>query len=305
MKKYTVCFLAAVLALLLAACGSSKSGAPQDGTVVYCLEADEEALATENYAIDLTESETAIQQILDTIANGPGDSDHQSLLPKDVTMQSYSYSNGAIVVNFSPEYGAMTKDREVLARAGIVRSLMQIEGVRNVSFTIEGAPIMNSKGEEIGTMTSDTFIENSGRQINSYSHASINLYYASDDGKHLKRESRSIYYSSSKSIEWAIVERLISGPKVKGNYAVIPPNTHIISITTSEGTCYVNLDESFVSKTLNVSDRLIIYSIVNSLVENCGVTSVQFSVAGETDVKFGPDISLAKPFTEDMSLIAQ
>ena len=146
MKKYTGCFLAAVLALLLASCGSSKSGAPQDGTVVYCLEADEEALATENYAIDLTESETAIQQILDTIANGPGDSDHQSLLPKDVTMQSYSYSNGAIVVNFSPEYGAMTKDREVLARAGIVRSLMQIEGVRNVSFTIEGAPIMNSKG---------------------------------------------------------------------------------------------------------------------------------------------------------------
>ena len=277
MKKYTVCFLAAVLALLLASCGSSN---PQDGTVVYCLEADEEALATENYAIDLTESETAIQQILDTIANGPGDSDHQ-------------------------EYGAMTKDREVLARAGIVRSLMQIEGVRNVSFTIEGAPIMNSKGEEIGTMTSDTFIENSGRQINSYSHASINLYYASDDGKHLKRESRSIYYSSSKSIEWAIVERLISGPKVKGNYAVIPPNTHIISITTSEGTCYVNLDESFVSKTLNVSDRLIIYSIVNSLVENCGVTSVQFSVAGETDVKFGSDISLAKPFTEDMSLIEQ
>ena len=131
------------------------------------------------------------------------------------------------------------------------------------------------------------------------------LYYASDDGKHLKRESRSIYYSSSKSIEWAIVERLISGPKVKGNYAVIPPNTHIISITTSEGTCYVNLDESFVSKTLNVSDRLIIYSIVNSLVENCGVTSVQFSVAGETDVKFGSDISLAKPFTEDMSLIEQ
>ena len=217
MKKYTVCFLAAVLVLVLSACGSSGSGTSNEGTVIYFLEADEEALATENYAIDVTECETAIQQILDTIANGPGDPDHQSLLPQNVTMKSYSYSNGAIVVNFSPEYGEMTKDREVLARAGIVRSLMQIEGVRNVSFTIEGAPIMNSKGEEIGTMTSDTFIENSGRQINSYSHASINLYFASDNGKKLKRESRSIYYSSSKSIEWAIVERLISGPKVKGN----------------------------------------------------------------------------------------
>ena len=152
-------------------------------------------------------------------------------------------------------------------------------------------------------MTSDTFIENAGRQINTYSHASINLYYASEDGKHLKRESRSIYYSSSMPLEWAIVERLIDGPKVRGNHPTVPPNVQIVSVTNSDGICYVNLDSSFQANVLTVSPEATIYSIVNSLVEDCNVRSVQFSINGESDVEFANGLSLKQPYTADMSLV--
>ena len=45
MKKNTACFLAAVLVLIFSACGSSGSGTSNEGTVIYFLEADEEAEA--------------------------------------------------------------------------------------------------------------------------------------------------------------------------------------------------------------------------------------------------------------------
>jgi germination protein M len=183
--------------------------------------------------------------------------------------------------------------------------LMQIKEVNGVVFTVKGKPIKNSKGDEIGVMTADTFIEDTGRQINNYQHASINLYFATENGKGLRKESRSIYYSASMPLEWAVVERLIAGPKSRGNYAVIPVNTHIISVVSSDGVCYVNLDEAFRSKVLAVDERVTIYAIVNSLIEDCNVNAVQISIAGETDVDFGNGIRLNQPFTADRSLVVE
>ena len=50
---------------------------------------------------------------------------------------------------------------------------------------------------------------------------------------------------------------------------------------------------------------LIIYAIVNSLIEDCNVKAVQISIAGETDVDFGSGIRLNQPFTEDRSLVVE
>ena len=76
-------------------------------------------------------------------------------------------------------------------------------------------------------------------------------------------------------------------------------------MTNSDGICYVNLDSSFQANVLTVSPEATIYSIVNSLVEDCNVQSVQFSVNGESDVEFANGLSLKQPFTADMSLVVE
>lgn len=288
-----------------AGCGSGDSYSVVAGNVVYCLDREEESLEFERYPDADGDYEESIDDCLGLIEAGPSRKDHKKLLADHVVIQNYNVANGLITIDFSKEYLTMARPREVLARAGIVRSLMQIRDVTGVFFTVNGAPIRDSKGQEIGAMTSDTFIENAGRQINTYSHASINLYFASEDGKSLKKESRSIYYSSSQPLEWAIVERLISGPKAKGSRPVIPSNVQILSITNSEGICYVNFDSTFQANILTVSPQATIYSIVNSLVEDCNVTAVQFSINGESDVEFDTGLSLAEPFRADMSLVAE
>ena len=302
-EKFISFALLVCIALAFAACGSSQESGKK--TYAYFLDEDGDSLESEKLNMQGVTGEEAISLVLDAVLAGPANEEYTALLPKETEALGYTFRDGLVTVDFNENYSSMTRPREVLARAGIVRMLMQIKEVKGVVFTVKGRPITNSKGDEIGVMTADTFIEDTGRQINNYQHTSINLYFATEDGKGLRKEARSIYYSASMPLEWAVVERLVAGPKSRGSYAVIPANTHIISVASSDGVCYVNLDEAFASKVLSVDDRIIIYAIVNSLIEDCHVNAVQISIAGETDIDFGSGIRLNQPFTEDRSLVVE
>ena len=302
-EKFISFALLVCIALAFAACGSSQESGKK--TYAYFLDEDGDSLESEKLNMQGLTGEEAISLVLDAVLAGPTNEKYTALLPKETEALGYTFRDGLVTVDFNENYSSMTRPREVLARAGIVRMLMQIKEVNGVVFTVKGRPITNSKGDEIGVMTADTFIEDTGRQINNYQHTSINLYFATEDGKGLRKEARSIYYSASMPLEWAVVERLVAGPKSRGSYAVIPANTHIISVASSDGVCYVNLDEAFASKVLSVDDRIIIYAIVNSLIEDCHVNAVQISIAGETDIDFGSGIRLNQPFTEDRSLVVE
>ena len=302
-EKFILLALLVCIIMSLGACGNSQESGKS--TYAYFIDEDGDSLESEKLNMQGLTGEEAICRVLDAVLAGPVSEKYTALLPKETEALGYKFKDGLVTVDFNENYNSMTRPREVLARAGIVRMLMQIKEVNGVVFTVKGKPITNSKGDEIGVMTAETFIEDTGRQINNYQHTSINLYFATEDGKGLRKESRSIYYSASMPLEWAVVERLIAGPKSRGSYAVIPVNTHIISVASSDGVCYVNLDEAFASKVLSVDDRVIIYAIVNSLIEDCNVKAVQISIAGETDIDFGSGIRLNQPFTEDRSLVVE
>ena len=60
----------------------------------------------------------------------------------------------------------------------------------------------------------------------------------------------------------------------------------MLGVTVKDGTCYVNLDNGFLTQTYNVSAEVQIYSIVNSLVELSNINKVQIAVNGNTDMIF-------------------
>ena len=183
-----------ILALLFTGCRATRSVGKVEGTNVYCLDADYESLETETYIMITTRIEDEIEELIYVIETGPEEADHKALLPENVTVQGVNFENGTATLDFSSGYREMSKTREVLVRAGIVRTLVQIQGVRYVAFTVDGIPIADSEGNEVGLMSADTFIENTGRQINNYQHTSISLYFAAEGGLSLVREARSIYY---------------------------------------------------------------------------------------------------------------
>ena len=152
-------------------------------------------------------------------------------------------------------------------------------------------------------MDSASFVENEGENINSYVQSNLNLYFASEDGEKLVKENVSVYYSSNVPIEREVVERLLKGPGSSGLQPTLSPNTKILGVSIVEGICYVNLDKSFLSDTMNVQEKLPIYSIVNSLTDACNVRGVQISVEGETKVTFRESMKLDEIYHADYEMV--
>lgn len=126
-------------------------------------------------------------------------------------------------------------------RAGLVRTFVQVPEVERVTLLIDGDPLKDSKGREIGTMTADSFLENSGREIYQYQYATLTLYFANEAGDHLVKETRRVPYSTNIPLERVVVEQLMKGPKEDGHYAVLPDTMNVLSVTTSDRIAYVNL----------------------------------------------------------------
>ncbi len=300
-KRLLSLFLACVLAAGCTGCSSSERTAVSDDAVyLFYLNDEENSL----YPVEYDGSVTP-DLLIAKLQEEPGDTDGQCVLPSDVQVQDVQLEDELLTLDFSKSYADMEKTREVLARAAYVRTLLQCPDVAQVQFTIDGTAAKDAAGTEIGVMDSNTFIENA-KQINSYQNVAIDLYFADETGTKLKIESRSIYYNTSKPLEWAIVERLIAGPKSDGSRAVIPTSTQIISVTDSDEVCYVNLTKAFITDAYDIDEQIPIYSIVNSICANCkGIKKVQFSIEGDTNMTFRQSMSLKKPYRLKQSLVAE
>lgn len=301
-------FAAVLLAcVFLGGCGGGGNVSRTGKSYFVCyLNSEEDGLEKRSYEGEELPAEEMIDEFIRLMQTVPDNAEYSPLIPGNVRLLRRTLENGRLTVDFSAEYERMDNTREVLVRAGIVRTLVQIDEVSEVLFTVEGGPAHTPSGRLLGLMNADSFVEDAGKQINAIQHATINLYFANSDGTALKREARSIYYSASKPLEWAIVERIIAGPKVPDNYPTVPGNTQIISVSSSNGICYVNLTQSFITNALPIGEKLPIYSIVNSITDNSrDITAVQISVDGDSNLIFRTETDLNRQYEPDMGLVQE
>lgn len=231
---------------------------------MYYVSPKETSLETAEYVPKELASEVMVQEISGMLSEDLEEEGYVSLLPEQVKIQNITYEGQTVSVNFNSEYKNMKNTRELLARAGIVKAFTQIPGVNYVEFFCEGESMTDAAGVLLGKMDKNTFVENKGENINSYIHTSLNLYFANENGDRLKKENISVYYSSNVPLEREVVERLLKGPKSEELKPTLSPNTKILSVSIVEGICYVNLDKSFLTDSMDVQEELPIFSIVNS-----------------------------------------
>ena len=208
-----------------------------------------------------------------------------------------------ITVDFSREYYEMKPTEEILARAAIAKTLLQISEYPYVMFTVESEPLLNQNGTHVGAMNLDSFVENPGEQINSSQKTKLTLYFSNKQGDQLVSETREVHYSSNISLEKLVMEQLMEGPKASGLQATIPTGTKLITITVVDSVCYVNLDEMFLNQNKEISEQVVLYSIVDSLAELPSVKKVQISINGDTSGKCRYTYDLSPMYKEDMSIV--
>ena len=270
---------------------------------MYYLALSETKLETVSYTPSKKDTESMVQEVYQKLSEPSDSEEYLRLLPDDVLMKNCSFEGQTVTLNFDEEYKKMNNAREILVRTGMVLAFTQLPGVSYVEFQENGKPMTDSDGRELGPMEKTSFVENEGKNINSYVFADLNLYFANEKGDHLVRENRRIHYSSNVPLERVIVEKLLEGPKSEDMFPTLSSNTKILGVSIVEGVCYVNLDKSFLTETMSVQQELPIYSIVNSLTDACQIHGVQISVEGETKVTFRESMELDKVYQADYSYL--
>lgn len=295
------CISVCLLAGSLSACGSKKKDYPY-----YISYVDNEQTQTiqSGYEPKHASVDGLIQELLDRLGTDTDTVDYVKAIPEGVSIESWEVEQDCLYLDFNSFYDKMEPVTEILCRLAIVKTMTQIEGIESVSFYVKGKPLKDSRDEDVGAMTIDSFVENPGEQINSYQNATINLYFANEAGDGLIRETQEVYYNSNISMEKLVMEHLISGPKSKEAQGTIPKETKLINVAVVDGSCYVNLDENFKNQNYEILESVVIYSIVNSLTSLDHIDRVQISINGDTSGKYRDDFELSQMYEKDYSYVS-
>lgn len=301
MRKW-LWILLLTIPLLMAGCRKQQQ-VDESGYRIWYINQDETCLKYENKELQSKNEEGLLREMMEVMRETPTDDELKPVIPEDVELLDFDFEHNQLYLDFSPEYKKMPKVYEVLCRAAIVRTLGQIDGVEYVDFQVNGEPLTDLEGKEIGLMNEDQFIENAGEEINAYKTADLTLYFANKAGDKLVGQRVAMEYNSNISLEKLIVEQLIAGPPFEGAYPTIPSETKLLNISIKDNICYVNLDEGFLGTGYNVIESIPVYSIVNSLIENTDAQKVQISINGESNRMFRESINFDTIFEKNEGLI--
>lgn len=284
------------MALVLGTVAFSSCGKKETESkykIYYVNEEQGEVLA-ESFVPSEETTQTMLEEMTEKL--NKKNAEGHTLLPENIEIQSCVDDDGMIRVDFNQEYHDLNPVDEVLLRASIVKDYVQIPNIYLVTITAEGTPIVDSQGQEIGAMSLDSFLENTGKEIMAYQYKELNLYFTNEEGNQLVPEARQVYYNGNTPIEKVIVEQLLRGPGESGHYATLPSDTRIVGVSVADGIAYVNLGKQFVDEALSVDAQIPIYSIVNSLIDAGNVSQVQISINGDTSLLFKDKVDMNQLF---------
>ena len=304
-RKKLICLGLACLMFLsgsLAACGRQTE---QSAYHIEYLNKDKNRLVEEPYEPSATDTDGMIKEFLAKLSSDSDNVDYRKPIPNDVEITNYSLDGVLLTLHFDEDYSKMSAVDEVLCRAAVVRTMTQIDGVDCVAFYIGDAPLTDAKGNLVGTMNQDSFIENPGEQINAIQTTTLTLYFSNRDGDALVKETQTVHYSSNISIEKLVIEHLLEQPKNAKGKSAIPSGTKLLSVTTVDGVCYVNFDAGFTNQDYEIQEPIVIYSIVNSLSELSTVSKVQISVNGSTKGVYRDSYKLDKIYDRNLDYLEE
>ena len=270
---------------------------------VYYLNKDGMGVSGTGYQPAGDNTMAIVGEVLDELRKQPSDYDLRPVILSDVSLNAVSLNEGVLMLDFDTGYIKDQGREEILRRAAIVRTLTQIDGVDEISISIDGSPLNDINGIPVGIMTSDMFIDNAGDEINSYERTKLVLYFANEEGDGLVQTTEAVAYNSNISMEKLVTEHIISGPLSNGLYPVTDPGVGLMGVTTKDGICYVNLSKEFLVKQGKLTDEVVLYSFVNSLTELPNINKVQFMIDSETEISFGEHSYLNEPFERNLEIV--
>ncbi|MDF2484163.1 MAG: hypothetical protein K0R46_331 [Herbinix sp.] len=298
MKKLYAIIIMLLTVGLLGACNNNETSDSSSEVLIYYIDSKTSALVSEPYQLISEDLNEQIEELLYMLKLNPKNLLYKSTLADMVTVKEFSFNeDSSLTINFDNNYSDLSGISEVLCRAAVVKTLTQITGVEYVQFAVNTQPLMDINGNLVGIMTKEDFIDNTGTETK------VKLYFANEAGDSLVEYVTDITYTGTGSLEELVLQELMNGPSQIGMYPTIPKGTSLLQVEMKEGVCYVDFDGKFMEKIPELQDEIVIYSIVNTLIELPYISKVQFLINGELQPAFGDGITFDGFFERKLSLI--
>ena len=293
MKKLICMTLLCLLGIFLIGCGSKDEGIEM---TLFYINSDENSLVEEEYKLKGETKKEQVEELVAVLSNADHNVNYHAAIPQEAPVEAIRVKEKQVELVFAEGYKNLQKGREVLLRAAVVKTLVQVPGVNFVSFYIGENPLTTSAGAIVGFMRAEDFVQNTGSALKNYQSTDLTLFFANKEGTGLIMETRkNVHYSINTSVEKLVVEQLMKGTSAEGSNPTIPSSVQLLGVSVKDGVCYVNFDSSFANGGYNQAPEVTIYSIVNSIIANGNVMKVQILVEGSSDVDFMGTFDLSQP----------
>ena len=292
------------LVLILSGCGK-KGEKKKEGKVVtlYYLNNAENGLEPVLYTLSHTKgTKSQIKEILYALADTESDDsgNYKASIYDGVIIKTAELTKKALTIDFESNYSQLSADKEILLRSSVVKSLVQLDGVKSVTFTVAGNSLIGSDGKAYGAMTDDSFLQ---KRSEVYSRKEkVTLYFSNSKGDKLVKVNREIKVSENVPIEMGMLNELIRGKVPKGAKNPLPADLTINRTQVYNNICYVDLGSEIEEILPDVEDKIKVYSMVNTLVDRGYASQVQFTVNGKPLPKLNDVENFDQPLSSDYSL---
>lgn len=293
--KISVIMCVVLVLSLLQGCQKNNDDAKTNFSIYY-VSTEGKGLEAVPYVLKTQELDKQVEEVFEELKNKQESRGITSSVPSDITLEKYELSEGQLNLYFGTSYLNMKKGTEILMRAAVVQTMVQLQGVNYVAFYVDNEALKDSYGEVIGIMNAENFIQKTDSEIASYQSTSLKLYFATADGTMLKQEERAeVHYNENTSVEKLVLEQLLTGPQSEGLGRTISDTVKLLGVSVKDGVCYVNLSSNFLTNIYNQKPEVTVYSIVNSIIENAKVLKVQILIEGSSDVLFLNTVDFSQP----------
>lgn len=295
-----------------AASETSTAGSQTDSTTasgktikvaLYFATDDNSALKQEEREIQVVNG-AILKAIIFALIDGPTTQGLRKTIPEGTVLRGISIKDKVATVDFSKEFEKTNGLEEIVARLSVVNTLTGINGIEKVRLHIEGNDMIGPSGMPLGDM-SPALLDTDGKPI-AGEVKNITLYFADSDAINVVAEKRDVIMTKNDSLEKTVFLELMKGPKAQGLHATVPKGTKLLSISTKNGLCTINLSSEFVDNSPGgtASERMTLASVVNTLTELDGIEKVQFLIDGKKREIYTHAI-FDEPFSRDEASIGK
>ncbi len=294
-----------LLTFSLIACGREQKDQENDDAFIYVYDLSDEryGLEAHEYRMHSAGDDVSgcVGELLQRLIDGPEGDRKGSAIPGEITDVTYIIGAQTVNVDFEGDLTAVSQLGRLSCEAAVTKTLCGLDDVMAVSFSVNKAPLCDMKGEPVGLLTADSFTGEGAGMAGDAQKTELHLFFADDSGQSLVEKAVTVTYDGNIPMDRLVVENLIAGPRSTDSVATINPSTSIIYVATRDGICYVNLNREFRNKITNVSDEVMIYSLVNSLTWLENVNKVQILIDGDRNVRIG-DMDISKLFERNLEI---